>query len=76
MLKAELAGGTRWAARRSDACARLPVHELLQLTEYRPHQELKRKHVTVLTPHAYECGQEVINLLEKETAGDDGQKNM
>ena len=40
-----------------------------------PHQELKLNHVTVLTPHAYGCGCEVVNLLEKETAGDDGQKH-
>ena len=40
-----------------------------------PHQELKLNHVTVLTPHAYGCGCEVVNLLQKETAGDDGQKH-
>mmetsp|Transcript_8045 Transcript_8045/g.18363 ORF Transcript_8045/g.18363 Transcript_8045/m.18363 type:complete len:537 (+) Transcript_8045:97-1707(+) len=40
-----------------------------------PHQELKLNHVTVLTPHAYGCGVEVMNLLEKETPTDDGQKH-
>mmetsp|Transcript_72582 Transcript_72582/g.146083 ORF Transcript_72582/g.146083 Transcript_72582/m.146083 type:complete len:119 (+) Transcript_72582:1-357(+) len=40
-----------------------------------PHQELKLNHVTVLTPHAYGCGCELVNLLEKETPADDGQKH-
>lgn len=43
--------------------------------ENAPHQELKLNHVTLLTPHAYGCGCEVLNLLTKETAGDDGQKH-
>lgn len=40
-----------------------------------PHQELKLNHVTAMTPLAYGCEVEVINLLSAERAADDGQKH-